>query len=238
MNMVGDIDGQMHTLQVSNIPHALGNTMAPLNVSAMFENKLSPPTISTKFIEKLSLPKLSEDWGTNKLPVDYQTRPEFSLLSICISKLLGIPEALSNAIVERLPLMVTNVLARKLLPPLQLKPETRPLDVQRLFLKDMLPSANVASLFETSPSAWLEAKPERKKVWQVVSQIGRIVDCLPNLPPWLLVCLLPFFPILVPLYLGLKLLAILVRIASIMIRISSTAARLLLIWTKFREAYR
>ncbi|RDI83661.1 hypothetical protein Vi05172_g6203 [Venturia inaequalis] len=182
MNMVGDIDGQMHTLQVSNIPHALGNTMAPLNVSAMFENKLSPPTISTNFIEKLSLPKLSEDWGTNKLPVDYQTRPEFSLLSICISKLLGIPEALSNAIVERLPLMVTNVLARKLLPPLQLKPDTRPLDVQRQFLKDMLPSANVASLFETSPSAWLEAKPERKKVWQVVSQIGRIVDCLPNLP--------------------------------------------------------
>lgn len=206
--------------------------MAPLNVSKMFENKMSPPEISTILAEKLALPGLSEDLGTNTLAIDVQTLPNLSLLSLCLSKILGIPDGLCNAIVKTLPLAVTNILARRILPSLQLEPDTRPFDVRRLFLKDVLPSANVARLFENSPSAWLEAKRKPRKVWQVVSQIGQIVEnptFLLKLPPWLLFSLLPVFPMVGPLLFGLKLLAIWVRFAL-------TTARLLLTWTIFRKA--
>lgn len=229
MNMVGDIDGRMHPLHVSNIPDAFGNTMAPLNVSKMFENKLRPPDID----KLLALPDFSEAFDTDLDFVDVPDLPDLSLISVCISEILGVPEGLSNAIVERLPLMVTKILASKLLPPLQSKPNTRPFDVQRLFLKDSLPTANVARLFENSPAMWLKAKPDPMRFWQVVSQTGQIFGrptLLLKLPPWLLVPLLPVFPIAGPIYLGLKLLAIWARIAS-------TIARLLLTLTKFWKAY-
>ncbi|TID23464.1 hypothetical protein E2P81_ATG03036 [Venturia nashicola] len=252
MNMVGDIDGRMHALQVPNIPNALGNTMAPLNVSKMFENKLapqditnalgntlaplnvskmfenklSPQDISTIVSEKLALPDIWGNLGTNTVSVEVPTLPNISPLSLRISQIFGIPVGLSNAIVQRLPLIVTNILASKLLPAL---PDTRPDDVRRLFLKDALPSANVAKLFENNPSVWLDAKQEPTKVWQTVSQIGPTFDNptislrlpllklpfpklpllkLPslnipslNVPPWLLVPLMPAFPILGPLLL-------------------------------------
>lgn len=220
MNMVGDIEGRMHSLQVTNIPNAFGNTMAPLNVSKMFENKVLPRDISNLLVKEMALPEFSKDADGDDVP----------LLSTRISEILGIPEGLSRAIVERLPSTVTQILASKLLQP---KSDTGPFHVQRLFLKDALPSANVARLFENSPGAWLNAKPDPMKFWQVVSHTGQIFSrptLLLSLPPWLLLPLLPMLPVLGPAYLGLKLLAIWARIVS-------TIARLLLTLTKFWKAY-
>lgn len=233
MNIVGDLDGRIQLLQVLSIPDSFGDTMAPLNVSKLFENKLRPPDVSKIMTEKLALADLSRDFGAHLVSKNSHNPFDHSKLSARISEILRLPKSLSIAIVERLPSAVTKILTRERLPPSKPKPHTTPFDVQKLFLKDALPTANVAKLFENGPAKWLKARPDPIRFWQLIGQTGQLIG---RRTPWLylprllLTLILPIFPIGGAIYLSLNFLVMWARFAS-------TIAGVLLTVTKLRKAY-
>jgi hypothetical protein len=233
MNIIGVLDGHIKPLQVLDIPSSFGNRMAPLNISKLFENKLPAPDISKIFAGNLALPDLSKSFRGNLVPISIPDAPNLSRLLAAVSGIIRILVGLSTAIVERLLLAITKILAQKLLPLSIPRPPTTLVDVWKPFLPDVLPTANDFTLFDGSPARLLKTGPTPLRFWQLVGQSGQLFGrrtCWLNLPRWLLVPLLPIFPLGGAVYFSLKFLSILAKFVS-------TMARILLTLTKFWRAY-
>lgn len=232
VNIIGHVDGRMQPLHVLDIPSIFGDRMAPLNVSKMFESKIALPDVTRLLTRKLHLSDLPKDFGSNMSNHDTS---ELSRLSDRLSGSLCIPSTLCNAIVERLPCIVTKVLAEQLLPPNEPNPHTTPDDINKLCLKDIIPTANVSELLESSPAGFLTAGPTPKRFWHFITQSERLFGgsyIWSPLPWWLVVPLFPLCPLGGALCLGSKLFSLVAKSFRIVARILST---LTAIWKAYER---